>query len=250
MRPALPQTLARLLGDAPLEPVRVGRSGDAVWRVGAHRFLKHGSNAETLGAEAERLDWLVGRVPVPRVVAFERSEAGAFLLTEALRGVAAHEFTGPPARCVELLADGLRRLHAIGIAACPFDARLAVRMREARANAMAGRVDETDFDAARAGRSATDLLAELEATRPADEDLVVAHGDYCLPNVVLCGDRVGGFVDVGRAGIADRHADLALAARSIAYNLGSDRVAPFFAAYGTAPDPAKIAFYQLLDEFF
>ncbi len=123
-------------------------------------------------------------------------------------------------------------------------------MAKARANALTGRVDETDFDDSRIGRSALDLLDELEATRPDSEDLVVTHGDYCLPNVVLRDGAVAGFIDVGRAGVADRHQDFACAARSIAYNYGEQFVAPFFEAYGMAPDPARIAFYQLLDEFF
>lgn len=61
---------------------------------------------------------------------------------------------------------------------------------------------------------------------------------------------VAGFIDLGRAGVADRHQDFACAARSIAYNFGDAFVAPFFSAYGAEPDPARIAFYQLLDEFF
>ena len=64
------------------------------------------------------------------------------------------------------------------------------------------------------------------------------------------GDRIAGFVDVGRAGVSDRYRDLALAARSIEYNLGSEYVAPFFATYGVEPDPRRTAFYRLLDEFF
>src|SRR5439155_1556483 len=83
----------------------------------------------------------------------------------------------------------------------------------------------------------TDLFHELVATRPAGEDLVLTHGDYCLPNVILRGPTLGnpglaGFVDVGRAGLADRYRDLALASRSIAANLGAAWVAPFFAHYG------------------
>jgi len=167
-----------------------------------------------------------------------------------LPGVAAHDFGGTPQRCVELLAEGLRAWHGLPVDACPFDARLATLLAQARANAEAGRVDETDFDSSRIGRTALDLFAELAATQPRHEDLVVAHGDYCLPNVVLDGDRVAGFVDVGRAGVSDRYRDLALAARSIEYNIGREWVAPFFAAYGVEPDSRRIAFYQLLDEFF
>ena len=38
-------------------------------------------------------------------------------------------------------------------------------------------------------------LARLRPDRPAD--LVVCHGDYCLPNVLIEDGQVAGFVDIG-----------------------------------------------------
>jgi streptomycin 6-kinase len=247
--PDLPAAIRHAIGDAVLEPVRVGRSDADVWRVGRF-YLKASDHVASLRAEAARLEWLVGHVDVPKVLAFEATEDRAYLLTTRLRGVGAHEYRGTPQRCVELLARGLRAWHRLPIESCPFDARLAATIAQARANAESGRVDETDFDDSRVGRTALELFVELVATQPRDEDLVVAHGDYCLPNIVIEDDAISGFVDVGRAGVADRYQDLALAARSIEYNIGAEYVAPFFAAYGVEPDPRRIAFYQLLDEFF
>jgi aminoglycoside phosphotransferase len=153
---------------------------------------------------------------------------------------------------VQLLADGLRRIHSISIVDCPFDKRITVRLAEAKANMVAGRVDTDDFDPVRQGRTPADLYAELLRTVPATEDLVFTHGDYCLPNVLLDGVALTGFIDWGYAGVADRHQDLAMAVRSITWNLGPEWVQPFLDAYGLpgGPNPAKIEFFQLLDEFF
>lgn len=114
----------------------------------------------------------------------------------------------------------------------------------------AGLVDEADFDDERKGRTAEDVFAELLSTLPETCDLAVTHGDACLPNFMVEGGRFTGYIDCGRLGISDIYQDLALAARSIARNLGQAWVAPFFRAYGVEPDQRRIAFYCLLDEFY
>jgi aminoglycoside 3'-phosphotransferase-2 len=116
---------------------------------------------------------------------------------------------------------------------------------------MAAEVDETDFDDRRVGRSAAELFTLLESMPPPEADVVVTHGDACLPNIMATADGFGGYVDCGRLGVADRYQDLALAARSIAFNLGEQWVVPFFQAYGVpTPDEGKRTYYELLDEFF
>jgi aminoglycoside phosphotransferase len=217
------------------------------------RYLKVDARPESeLRAEKERMEWLVAHLPVPQVLAFEEDEGRQYLLTSALPGRDASDSTHARdmPRLVRLLAEGMRRFHALPVANCPFDHRLELMIDEARRRTRAGRVDETDFDAVRQGRTAEDLLKELERTRPGKEDLVVTHGDYCLPNVMIARGRISGFVDLGRAGVSDRHRDLALAARSLAHNFGAEWVPLLFQEYGQSPDPAKIEFFQLLDEFF
>lgn len=113
--------------------------------------------------------------------------------------------------------------------------------------------------AARASGERPDLLAELERTAPAPgrEDLAVCHGDLCVPNVLLDPRRlaVTALIDLGRLGVADRAADLAVAARSLADTrlnpqYGERSAARFLARYGgPVPDASRLAFYRLLDEF-
>jgi aminoglycoside 3'-phosphotransferase-2 len=150
-----------------------------------------------------------------------------------------------------MLAHALRRLHGLDIASCPFDHRLENRIAEARARLLAGLVDEDDFDGERLGRSAQDLFRELEERRPKTEDLVVTHGDACLPNFIADGGSFSGYIDCGRLGVADRHQDMALACGSIERNFGEALVAEFLKAYGHFElNPEKAAYYRLLDEFF
>jgi kanamycin kinase len=91
-------------------------------------------------------------------------------------------------------------------------------------------------------------VARLEATAPDAEDLVVCHGDYCPPNVLLADGRVTGYVDVGELGVADRWWDITVGAWSAGWNFGTEYEPLFYESYGIEPDPDRIAFYRLLWE--
>ena len=59
--------------------------------------------------------------------------------------------------------------------------------RTSRKGCAAGDVRRTGFHEEHAHLTPAAALAELEATAPDDEDLVVCHGDFCPPNVLLQG---------------------------------------------------------------
>ena len=203
--------------------------------------------------EMERIEWLRGRLPAPEVLAYETDCREEYLLLSALPGLDAATLTGDRSdeNLVRLLANGLRSIHALSFHECPFDMSLDRIIEEAGRNVARGLVDEADFDHERLGRSAAEMFEELLSRRPAVEDLVFTHGDYCLPNVLIDGEEIAGFVDWGRAGIADRYKDIALAVRSLEYNTGRDLRTMFFDACGlSSPDANKIEYYKLLDEFF
>jgi aminoglycoside 3'-phosphotransferase II len=204
--------------------------------------------------EAARLEWLAGQgLPCPRIIVFETGPGRSLLLMTRLPGSDLASAIGKlsPDRIAHVLATALKSMHAIDPASCPFDHRLDIRIEDARKRVEAGAVDEDDFDDEREGRTAESLLQELYSLKPASEDIVVTHGDACLPNFVADDGVFTGFIDCGRLGLADRHQDLALACWSIRHNLGEEWVKPFLDTYsGPATDDAKIAYYRLLDEFF
>jgi aminoglycoside phosphotransferase len=128
--------------------------------------------------------------------------------------------------------------------------RLDHKIEMARERMLKRLVEEEDFDEERQGRTAEDLFEELVSSKPADEDLVFTHGDYCLPNIILDDGKLSGFVDWASAGVADRYQDIALLWRSIRYNFGEECEEKIFELYAIEPDWKKIHFYRLLDEFF
>ena len=174
------------------------------------------------------------------------------MLTEALPGANAIE--APKSiwsAVVRQLAVALRALHATPTSDCPFDRGLSVIIESAYARTMAGLVDEADFDEERKGVRARELLPRLELQRPADERLVITHGDACLANMIFDGRIFAGFVDCSRSGLADAYQDLALASRSIANKYGAKYRELFFEEYGLHEiDEHRLSFYRLADEFF
>jgi kanamycin kinase len=93
---------------------------------------------------------------------------------------------------------------------------------------------------ARAGVDPGDLPPE-----PAADRLVVCHGDPCSPNTILDDAlRPVGIVDLGRLGVADRWADLAVATWSLEWNYGPGFDRTLLDAYGVTADAQRIAFYR------
>ena len=240
---------------------RVGESGGAVYRLSGKAdapdlFLKHGRGdvADDVVDEMARLRWLADKVPVPRLTGFVVAEDGAWLLTTALVGETAWQLLDrEPARrgqVVDALAALLRTLHAIPVAACPFDSGMDHRVWLARRRIDAGLVDEGDFDDARAGWSAEQVWNALQRHMPLAPDPVVTHGDFSLDNILVHDGRITGCIDLGRVGVADRYQDLAILSANLA-EFGDGLPERMFASYGIdAPDAAKIEAHLLLDELF
>jgi kanamycin kinase len=203
----------------------------------------------SLEGEGERMTWAVRHLPVPRVME-QGSEGGvSWLLTRGLPGHdATHlSFKAQPQKLVRTLARGLRSFHGAPVGVCPFDFRLDAALGHVRRRVAKGRVwPERDFHEEFNHLDAPGALALLEDTRPASEDLVVCHGDYCLPNVLIQEGAATGFLDLGELGVADRWWDLAVATWSVTWNLGPGFEELFLAEYGIPRDEERVAFYRLL----
>ena len=200
--------------------------------------------------EADRTRWAHTYLPVPAVIDSGTDGAVEWLLTTEVAGIDAklHPLIADPATLVPALGRGLAAFHAAAPASdCPFvfDARAAIahvhkRVRDGIATA-------ADLHPEHAHLTIDAALAELERLAPDSEDLVVCHGDYCFPNVLLDdAGAVTGYIDLGELGVADRWWDVAIGAWSTTWNVGPGWEDVFYEAYGVAPDPRRIAFYRLL----
>ena len=253
----LPAAWQTRLAGCRLHAQSIGASRAQVYRLQRHdgpdTFLKSepADAFSELPDEVARLRWLQGQgIAAPEVLETLEQDGRHWLWMTGVPGVGLASVSLPPVQVVAILAGALKRLHALPVAGCPFDQGVQHRLAAARVRVQARQVDETDFDDPQQGQSAQQVLATLLVQLPGEADAVVTHGDACLQNLLAAHGGFSGFIDCARLGVADRHQDLALAARSIAHVLGQAWVAPFFAHYGIAPDAQRLSFYCLLDELF
>lgn len=254
----LPDALASLVSGYRAEVTANGWSTASVQRLTCPGrpalYLKvDASGTGALQDERDRIAWCSAFLPVPQIIYEGEHEGREYLVTSALDGqdALASLVQDRPERVVRVFGAALGRWHALPIEDCPFDMRLDVMIGRAADHTARGLVDEDDFDRARQGRSAASLLDELRRLRPAENDLVVCHGDYTLDNVVVNAGQLSGFIDLGRCGISDRYRDLAIAARDVRDDLGDELVPVLWEAYKLeTPDEHRLAYYRLLDEFF
>ncbi len=195
------------------------------------------------------MGWANGRLSVPQVLDHGTVGGVDWLLTSGLPDLDAtsEQLTENPASLVPLLAEGLRIFHETPASDCPFNFRIRDAMPVARARVDAGVIDpHRDFTDDHAHLTPSQALADLEALQPTTEDVVLCHGDYCLPNVIIGDGQVSGYVDIGGLGLADRWWDLAVAMWSVTWNLGPGWEDTFLDAYGVKRDQERIRYFRLL----
>ena len=239
--------------------VNIGCSNSQVYKVlndDYVLYLKTQAISEyfSFDHEVQILQWLYEKLPVPEVVEYAKGLEREYILLSEIPGENCVEAmkTLDHKEIIFLLATGLRTIHSLDISACPFNERIDEKLKKAQYNIDNNLVDEDDFDEGRRGiTTSSEILLCLHNTRPPENSLVFSHGDYCLPNILIQHNKVNGFIDLDRAGISDRNNDLAIASRSIQYNLGDDYEKLFFEYYGLDHvNQAKIEYYRLMDELF
>lgn len=107
-------------------------------------------------------------------------------------------------------------------------------------------------------KNPAELLGWLYDHMP-EEEPVLSHGDYCLPNLFGIHDQMTGYIDLGRTGIADKWCDIAICYRSLSHNFSGRYHGASYSGYdetglfrelGIEPDWEKLHYYILLDELF
>jgi aminoglycoside phosphotransferase len=250
-----PPVLSKIISGYIWQQNQTGLSTSQVFHLkkagGENLYLKIDSRRESrLLAEKQRLEWLKGKLPVPELRFFVSDDERDYLLISEIEGSGTHAdlWKKDIPRTIRQLAAGVKLIHSLPIADCPFDERSETKIKKARRRIELRLIEQSNFE--KPDKKPEELFQKVVADKPDSEDLVFTHGDYCLPNVIMCDFVINGFIDLAEAGIADRYQDIALLVRSVEYNFGKRWIPMIFECLGIEPNWEKIEFYQLLDKFF
>ena len=259
----LPKQIEELVKDKPYTLSDIGMSGSQVLMF-EDMVLKIEQRSDYVEKQVRIMRWLEGKLPAPKVLAFEIMEEKNYLLMSRVYGdmACSEHYLEHPKVLLKALAEALNMMWSLDISDCPNIRDLDAELAEGKYRVENGLVDVEDAEPttfAEGGfESPAHLLQWLEENRP-EQELAFSHGDFCLPNVLFVDGKVSGFIDLGDAGVGDKWRDIALCYRSLKHNFdgtfGGKVYEDFnpdmlFEALGIEPDWEKLNYYILLDELF
>lgn len=260
----LPEKIKHFVLNESYELDDIGMSHSTI-RIYENKVLKIQDNTDEAKNELYMLKFLQKKLPVPEVYAYEESNDKLYILMSKCPGqmLCSDFYMENPDKLIKSLANGLKKLWSIDISQCSSDQRLDQKLIQAEYNIKNDYFDINNVDPSTFGpngfKDPSHLLQWLNENRQ-EEELVLSHGDFCLPNIFGIGEEVTGFIDIGKCGIADKWCDIALCYRSLCDNfIGQHRQKNknfefdknlLFDELGLKPNWDKIRYYILLDELF
>ena len=196
-------------------------------------FLKSAPSG-SLKQEAEMDTFFHSFCLGPEVLDYRTGEKD-WLLTRAVPGEdCTHaQYLSDPKRLADTMAQMLLELHNQDYTRCPVQDHTQRYLCRAAENYAAGRYDTSLFPDNWGYASAEEAWAVVEANGKYLKSDTLLHGDFCLPNIMLDHWKPAGFIDLGGAGVGDRHVDLFWGAWTLNFNLKTDAWSPrFLDAYG------------------
>ena len=259
----IPDNIKNLIREEKYSIDDVGMSDSKVI-VFDDKILKIPNTSEEAENEFRVMEWLQGKLPVPKVLGYEKDDKNTYLLMTKVPGemACADKFLKDPDQLTTILVAGLHALWQVDINSCPCNWNLERKLQKAKYAVANNLVDIEDAEPDTFGENGFEnpnhLLEWLLSNKP-EEELVFSHGDFCLPNILIENGEVSGYIDLGRTGISDKWQDIALCYRSLLHNFDGKYTGKqyqgfyaevFFEKLGLEPNWEKIRYYILLDELF
>ena len=147
-----------------------------------------------------------------------------YLVTKKVPGDVLTKAVSDPLLVCGVLADSLKRLHSqpVDPSAVPVSSRYARYMEAADGPEDGGDYDPLVYTRKYRLSSKSECREVMLADRSLLKCDTLIHGDACLPNIAQENGKFTSFIDVGMAGLGDRHIDLYWALWTLECNLKTD----------------------------
>ncbi len=257
----IPNAIKRRIGFQKGMLDKVGCS-DAQVLMFDDMVLKIQPDSNPAGNEHQMMRWLQGRLPVPEILEEAFVDGTRYLLMTRIPGkhLCDAAILDDQERLAELVAEGLHRMWSVNVKGCPANRALDQKFREIEAGLRNGTITldqarQEDTYGPGGFESPSQLYDWLVKHRP-DEEKVLSHGDYCLPNIFCDEKGLTGYIDLGYAGIADKWVDI----EKVLWSMWANSTGEFggrhrefdrrrlFDALGMQPDEERLRYYSLLSE--
>ena len=244
-----------LEGKELLSESSVGKTDSKVYIYDDVVLKVQKETSETIN-ECKIMKALEKHLPIPKLISYCVEDGISYTLMSKINGSMLSDVKKPEL-LIDLLTEAFRMLWSVDIKEFNVQevSNILERLKSARYNVVNNFVDVNNVmpqTFSEDGFSSPEALLEwLEKNIP-KQDLVFTHGDFCLENIFVNNEHISGFVDLGKAGVADRWQDLAICIRELnevleGTNLSSNLL---LERLGVEKDNEKLKYYMLLDELF
>lgn len=255
----VPESIMKYVDELPYEIDDIGKSNSIVL-IFEDYVLKITTLSFDVENEVKVYNSLIGKLPIPDIIAYEERNGKAYILKTKLKGkmLCDEEYLKNPKLLFKLATDAVKLLWKV-------DANNNLNLQNTYDTIMDfGKkcienelinFDNTDKTITSRFNNFNEIVYYLENNKPSD-DIVLAHGDLCITNIIVNNDEVVGFIDLGLTGLSHRYHDLAILYRSIKYNMEGRYGKSYegfidneiFDLLGVKKDEKLIEYFLLLDE--
>ena len=258
MNETLPENILNYIKNKKYKTDHIGMSKSSIY-IFDDCVLKIENNTSHTQDSINLIKWLKGKIPVPKIIYHEIYNNKSYLLMSKIEGKMSCDdyYLENSDKLLKLISEAFKLIWSIDISDCPINKDIDTKLKEARYRVENNIINKEDFNNEEF-KTPEHLLLWLETNKPNFEP-VFSHGDFCLPNIFLEGDKIKGFVDLGDAGVSDKWYDIALCYKSLKNNFngtyGGKIYTNFdpnslFKVLGIEPNLEKIRYFLLLDELF
>lgn len=266
MNKKFPNSIMKIIADKEYNENNIGKTDSKVY-IFDDMVLKVQKQINEARNEYYITQKVSNNVPVPKIIEYKEENDFSYTLMSRVKGkmLCDDKILRNPKLLIKLLSEGLKLLWSVDISDCKIDdvSNIKQRLKAARYNVENNLVDVNNVMPDTFGpngfESPEELLVWLENNIP-DIEPVFSHGDYCMENIFTINNRISGFIDLGKSGIADRWQDLAICIRELDGVFSNEYVEDFdYSKYSTdmllnelgiKRDNDKLKYYMLLDELF